>query len=430
MFSAAILLLLGLVYLQTSDILSRRVDHILATESSALSRTRADIILQVVGEEAARNPLSSFALLSSSGDYRAGDKTLQNGEARRYEAPYDLPGHLHVPPRRALAARLPWGEILIVARDTSQLIEFKNVIFSALLWSGALISILGVLLATVLSLRPLHRIRATQVASQAIASGDLAVRLPINGSRDEIDELASIVNAMMDEVERLVTQARTVGESIAHELRTPMTRLRATLEHVGATFEPDDFRRAMLETCIVETDSVLARFTALLRIAAVESRTRQTAVERTSLSSILEQAVELYEPLALDKGLQFRSRILPDVFIKADAALLFEAVSNLIDNAIKFTPTGGVVQVGLSKSADGPLIKISDTGIGIDPAERSLVAKRFYRSPDVSRFPGHGLGLSLVAAVVSLHEFELLIENAQPGTTFKILCREAGAIGR
>ena len=420
-FAAAILLLLGLIYLQTSQILFRRVDHILTAEASAMSATSPGAILQVIKGKASRDPLSSFALISSSGEHVAGDPQLTLTNVPLDGAPHDLPAE--VQPRRALAWRLPWGEVLIVARDTSQLIDFKNVILSALLWSGTIICGSGVLLAFVLSLGPLKRVRETQRASHAIAAGDLAVRLPINGSGDELDELAGIVNVMMNEVERLVTQARTVGEGVAHELRTPMTRLRATLEHVATTFEADDVRSDMLEACISETDGVLTRFRALLRIAAVESRGRQSAVASMSLSAAVEQVVELYEPLALDKGLRFQSTIEPDVVIRADTALIFEALSNLLDNAIKFTPNGGLIQVSLLPTEAGPLVEVRDNGIGITAEEQRLVTKRFYRSQNAAPYPGHGLGLSLVAAVAELHGFTLMIGDGAPGAIFRLLCR-------
>jgi signal transduction histidine kinase len=422
-FAAAILLLLGMIYLQTSQILSRRVDHILTVEASALDGTSPGVIVQVIQDEASRDPLSSFALISSGGEHIAGDPRLKLSDVPIDDTPHDLPAAHDQRPRRALAQRLPWGEVLIVARDTSQLIDFKNVILSALIWSGALICVSGMLLAFVLSLGPLKRVRETQRASQAIAAGDLAMRLPINGSGDELDELAGIVNVMMDEVERLVTQARTVGEGVAHELRTPMTRLRATLEHVATMFQADDVRSAMLDTCIAETDSLLTRFRALLRIAAVESRGRQSAVDWMSLSAAVEQVVELYEPLALDKGLRFESIIAPNVSLRADAALIFEALSNLVDNAIKFTSTGGLVQVTLQQSVDGLVVEVKDTGIGIAADEQLLVTKRFYRSQNAARYPGHGLGLSLVAAVAELHDFTLVISDGAPGAVFKLICR-------
>ena len=151
---------------------------------------------------------------------------------------------------------------------------------------------------------------------------------------------------------------------------------------------------------LAKPDGLLARFRALLRITAVEGIAgRQSGVEAMSLSGTLEQAIELYDPLAADKGIALKAAIEPGVDVRADAELMFEAVSNLIDNALKFTPKGGVVQVSLMRSDEGPVVTVRDTGVGIAPAERQLVTKRFYRSPTVGNVPGHGLGLSLVNAV-------------------------------
>ncbi len=423
MFGVAILLLLGLVYLQTFGVLSRRVDHILNAEAAAMSRTGPEEIVRVIREEAARDPLADFSLFTTSGERVAGEGTLAPAAVPLDGSTHDFPRRGHEAPKRALAEQMPWGEILIVQRDTSQLVELKVIIIQALLWSGALIAILGVILAVALSLPLLRRIQATRSASEAIGAGDLTVRLPVTGSRDEIDELAVIVNGMMDEVERLMMQARTVGEGVAHELRTPLTRLRATLDHLGDTFGADDRRRLLLETCVGEADGLLARFRALLRITAVEERGRQSGVEAMSLSGTLEQAIELYDPLAADKGIALKAAIEPGVDVRADAELMFEAVSNLIDNALKFTPRGGVVQVSLTRSDEGPLVTVRDTGVGIVPAERQLVTKRFYRSPTVGNVPGHGLGLSLVTAVADLHGFDLSFEEAQPGAIVRLLCR-------
>ena len=423
MFGAAILLLLGLVYMQTFGVLSRRIDHILHAQAAAISQTGPEGIVRVIREEVARDPLANFSLFSASGERVAGDGTLTPATVPLDGLTHDLARQGRMAPQRGLAERLPWGEILIVQRDTSQLVELKVIILQALLWSGALIAILGVALAVVLSLPLLKRVQAMRSSTEAIAAGDLTIRLPIVGGRDEIDELAGLVNAMMDEVERLMAQAQTVGEGVAHELRTPLTRLRTTLDHVNDAFDAADPRRPLIETCITETDGLLARFQALLRVAAVEQRGRRSGVERVLLSATLEQAVELYAPVAAEKDIDLSAAIEPSLDIRADPMLMFEAISNLIDNALKFTPTGGAVQVSLEPADEGPLITVRDTGPGIPLSERPWVTKRFYRSPSVANVPGHGLGLSLVAAVADLHGFDLSFDDAQPGVIARLHCR-------
>jgi signal transduction histidine kinase len=277
-----------------------------------------------------------------------------------------------------------------------------------------------------LSLKPLRRVRDVQRASHAVANGDLTVRLPVDRSHDELDDLAQIVNVMMDEVERLMGQAKSFGEAVAHELRTPLTRLRASLDHAAQGLEGGDPRKALMETCVAETDSLLSRFRALLRIAAVEARNRQSRIAEVRLSAIVEQVGELYAPLAVARGIALRVDVEPEVSARADGELMFEAISNLVDNGLKFTPAGGSVHLTLSPSEDGPIVEVRDSGIGIPADDVALITKRFYRSANVGHIQGHGLGLSLVAAVADMHGFELAIGDAAPGALFRILCRPRG----
>jgi signal transduction histidine kinase len=317
-------------------------------------------------------------------------------------------------PLRALETRLPWGETLIVQRDTRQLADLRSTILSALFVSGALILGLGAAGAVAFSLEPLARVQATQRAVDAIKAGDLTVRLPSDGRGDEIDELARIVNGMMDEVERLMLQARTVGEGVAHELRTPLTRLRATLDHAADSLAGDP-RQALVERCIAESDALLARFRALLRIAAVEARGRRAGIGPVSLNSVLEQSFELYQPLAEARQVALTRVGSAEVEVLADAELLAELFSNLLDNALKFTPQGGSVEVCLHRHRETVVVSVRDTGPGISQDEQALVLGRFYRSQTTAGVPGHGLGLSLVAAIADLHGFELALRNAEPG---------------
>ncbi|MGC1303301.1 MAG: HAMP domain-containing sensor histidine kinase [Caulobacteraceae bacterium] len=423
-FALGIVLLLGLVYIQTAGYLTRRVDHILAAEIGALSRSRPEALPQLLRQASARDPLNAYGLFSADGQWVAGDVRLTPVEIPPDGVVRDVSRRRGSGPRRAIAERLPWGEILIVHRDASQLVELRRIILQALIWSGATIAILGVGLAMLLSARPLRRIQAMREASAAIGAGDMTVRMPTDASRDELDELARIVNVMMDEVERLMTQARTVGEGVAHELRTPLTRLRATLDHARQALDPGDSRGELLDACVAETDGVLIRFRALLRIAAVEARSRRSGIDRVSLRAIVEQAAELYAPLAVDRDVELEVVTDADIEIRADGELMFEALSNLLDNALKFTAPGGTVRLSLTREAEGPVLEVRDNGVGIPVDERPLVTKRFYRSRATAAAPGHGLGLSLVAAVADLHGFRLSIDDARPGTVVRLACRQ------
>ena len=422
--AGAILLLLGLVYFQTARYLTQRVDRALAAEVQIFRRAGPESILRRFRQEAARDPLNTFGLFSSAADQVAGDTRLRPQDLPAEGVPQNVGGRQRAPPERALKATLPWGETLIVERDTSQLVELRQIILGALVWSGAAIVVLGFVCGVALSIRPLKRVQAFQEASDAIIAGDFSLRLPVDGSCDELDELARIVNAMMDEVERLVVQARTVGESVAHELRTPLTRLRATLDHARQSFDdPSDPRGQLLDRCVAETQGVLARFQALLRIAAVEARSQQGGFTQTSLSAIIDLVAELYQPLATERDIALEVAAEEGVTIRGDADLLVEAVSNLVDNALKFAPPGGAVRLSLARTVEGPVIAVQDNGPGIAETERPLVIKRFYRSQLAGNVQGHGLGLSLVAAVATLHGFQLRIGDAAPGAVVSLRAR-------
>jgi signal transduction histidine kinase len=423
-FASGIVLLLGLVYAQTAGYLTRRVDRTLVAEADRLVGNGPDFILNRFEREAARDPLNSLGLYSSGGQRVAGDTTLRPADLTLDGQPRETPRRLGAAPSRALAERTPWGEILIVQRDTRQLAALRHIILGALLWSGAAIVLLGLSSAVALSLRPLSRIAAMRRASDAISDGDFAVRLPTSGGRDELDELAQIANRMMDEAERLMTEARTVGQGLAHELRSPLTRLRTMLDHASESFDVQDSRRALLERCVAEADVVLTRFQALLRIAALEARGRQTGIETISLSEIVDQIVELYGPLATELKVDLSADAEQSVVIRGDRDLIFEALSNLVDNALKFTGVGGHVSVRTARTAAGALLEVKDDGPGIPESDRSLVTKRFYRGRHNSGVQGHGLGLSLVAAVADLHGFDLRFSDAQPGAIVQLVYSE------
>jgi signal transduction histidine kinase len=423
--AVVILLLLGLVYVQTAGFLQRRVDGVLISDAAALTSHGPQQIFAAMAQEAARDPLMGGGVFSPDGDLLGGDEMVKPSELMLDSSAHEFVSQAGRSPQRALAQRLPWGDVLVVHRDVSQLIELRWIVIRALLWSGAAITVIGLGLAVALSVKPLRRVRAVGDASRAVASGDLAVRLPVDGSGDELDELARIVNGMMDDVERLVIQAQTVGEGVAHELRTPLTRLRAKLDHAAHAPETSEAGRALLDTCVVEAETVLARFQALLRIAAVDAMSRKSGIAAVSMSEIVQQIGELYEPLAADKGLQLHTVVEPGLDVRGDPELLSEALSNLVDNALKFSFAGGHVWLKLERSSGGAVLSVRDNGIGIPAVERALVAKRFYRAHHSAHLPGHGLGLSLVASVADAHGFRLTIEDASPGTLVKLYCGHA-----
>jgi signal transduction histidine kinase len=258
-------------------------------------------------------------------------------------------------------------------------------------------------------------------------AGKLNRRLPTRGTNDDLDRLTGIVNTMLDEIERLVDEVRGVCAGIAHDLRTPMTHLRAGLERAQRRSNTADAYAQAIDAAIDQSDVVLGRFTALLRIAEIESGGRRASFGPVALDAVLRDVAELYEPLAEHRGLSLTLDTPTPVEVTGDFDLLFGAIENLLDNALKFTPRGGWVVAGAGFDGTCPVLHVADNGPGIDPAERKAVLRPFYRSGCAAtcETPGHGLGLSLVAAIARVHDASIDIRDNRPGC--KIVLRFAAA---
>jgi signal transduction histidine kinase len=268
-------------------------------------------------------------------------------------------------------------------------------------------------------------VRAIEAAVQPIMRGDLRQRLPISSRRDELDRLAGIVNTMLDEIERLMGEVKGVCDSIAHDLRTPLTRVRAQLHRLQRDLDASGSDAELVDRAVQDIDGLLDRFRALLRISELEDMHRRAGFADVNLVNTVQSVSEIYAPLAEDKQIRFQLEAAADVpAVRGDPHLLLEALSNIVDNAIKFTPPGGSVRIGISRSEQGPRVDVTDTGPGIPAPERGTVLQRFYRSASSSRaVTGLGLGLSIVAAIVKLHGFKLEIADAATsGARISLLC--------
>jgi signal transduction histidine kinase len=262
-----------------------------------------------------------------------------------------------------------------------------------------------------------RRIRAISLTGREIMAGQLNRRLPTRGTHHDLDRLAEIVNTMLDEIERLVAEVRGVCAGIAHDLRTPMTHLRAGLERARRRSNSVDDYESAVDAAIVQSDVVLNRFTALLRIAEIEADGRRASFGDVSLDTVIRDVVDLYEPVADDRGLTVSVHAPAPVKVRGDIDLLFGAIENLLDNALKFTPGGGSISVETRIEAGEPILHVADSGPGIEAGEREAVLRPFYRSPSQhAQAPaGHGLGLSLVAAIARVHDADVEIHDNQPG---------------
>jgi signal transduction histidine kinase len=278
---------------------------------------------------------------------------------------------------------------------------------------------LAIAVGMVLSSRAHERLSEINRRIQRIVAGDLRERLPTRGRNDSFDQLSASVNRMLGDLEALIHEIAGVGDDIAHDVRTPLTSVRIRLERGRANASTLEELRAVVDQSIAGLDQSLAIITALLRISEIEHSHRLYGFSQVPLAPLVREVGDLYDPIAEDKGVALQVQAPDEATVRGDRDLLFEAVANLVDNAVKFSPEGGRVQLALLHSNGKTRIRVRDSGPGIPEIERQAVTKRFYRSDKSRRTEGLGLGLSLVAAIVKLHGFRLTI-TAGPGCTAEI----------
>ncbi|KAF1015486.1 MAG: Alkaline phosphatase synthesis sensor protein PhoR [Stenotrophomonas maltophilia] len=323
-----------------------------------------------------------------------------------------------------LAMRTRDGRILVLVRYSGPLSEVNHLFLNALLWGVSLTLVPGLLGWHLLRRRPLRRIQAIEQAAARIVAGDLAQRLPLSNRRDELDMLAAIVNAMLGRIEQLMTEVKGVCDNIAHDLRTPLTRVRAQLYRMRQQLDDGHPQALPLEQVLEETDTLMARFRALLRISELENHQRRSGFVLLEPEALLQEIQAFYAPLAEEKGQWLQLEVAPDLPpVCGDRGLLFEAIGNLLDNAIRFAPEGGRVLLLAKVEQGATCIAVGDLGPGIPEAERAAVLQRFHRS-EASQGGGFGLGLSIFAAIAGLHGFRLRVGSSSlGGACISLLCR-------
>jgi signal transduction histidine kinase len=307
-----------------------------------------------------------------------------------------------------------------VGRNVDETREISTVVGQALALGLLPAFSLCLLAGAWLSLRAQRRVEEVNQRVQRIVAGELRERLPEGKTDDSFARLAGIVNGMLDEMETMINALAGVGNDIAHDLRTPLTRVRLALERGRSHAATLEELQETIDKAIAGIDQSLAIVTALLRLTEIENNRRMAGFGEVALDEILREVCDVYEPIAEDKRVGLSVVIERDVLVWGDRDLLFEAVANLVDNAVKFTPSGGRVELALEADDDTALVCVSDTGPGISEQEREAVLRRFYRSDKMRHTPGVGLGLSLVAAIVKLHGFRLIVGPA-PGGRIEIL---------
>ena len=429
LFALGTIALLGMVYVRSAGYLTRRVDSILNTEAGGLVRSPQPDLSARLNEELTLNGNRNnvFGLFTNGGQRIAGNLITLPPTLLTSNEPVEMPPTAEFPAStRLIARRLPDGEILVVGRDIEQLQQMRSIITQALIWSGVMILMAGLALGLILSAAPLQRVRRLQAVARDIARGDLKGRMPVSGRGDELDVFATAVNYMIGEVERLMSEVKGATEVIAHDLLSPLANAALQLRRIrrAEVHEPQ-----AIEQVAARIEEVLERFRAILRIAELDVRERRGGFATIDLAEVTDPVAELYQPLAEEAGIRLLVLAERGTSVEGDAKLLFEAVSNLIDNAIKFSGRGSTVQVRLGPDPARPQIIVEDDGPGIPAAERAAVLQRFYRGERSRPVAGSGLGLSVVAAIVRLHEFSLTLEDANPGVRAIIDCHPVAGPG-
>ena len=376
-------------------------------------------------ERRSRQPGANlYAIASSTGDLIAGNiASLQPGVLddegwTTLPFRYQRIGDTEADDHRALAqvVFLPNGMRLMVGRDLGERDQVRGLVRQALVIALAIMFAGALAIWFFVGRRALKRFDHMSEASKKILAGDLAQRLPVNGSGDEFDRLSLSLNAMLGRIERLNEGLRQVSDNIAHDLKTPLTRLRNRAEAALAD-EGGDAHREALEQMIADSDQLIRTFNALLMISRVEAGSSTAQMSDVDLSGLAADAAELYEPVAEEQGVKLTARIAPGVTIRGNRELLAQALSNLIDNAVKYVGGAPAPEIAVTLTRGGGEVRLAviDNGTGIPADRREDVVKRFVRLDESRSKPGTGLGLSLVQAVAALHGGRLELADATPG---------------
>ena len=437
LFAASALVLFAVIYWAAAGTLLDQIDADLNAERAALEAQAGHgdpLALADAVAEHMRRPGNRFRYLieDGSGEVLAGDLPKLPALHSRYfdtEVASRLPDGSDTDNERrmlrGIGQRLPdSGALLLIAEDAHALEEMREMIAGAFAWAAGATLLLAGLGAGIMSADVLRRVEAINRASERIMAGELSRRLPVRagsgpGAGDEFDRLATNLNVMLDRIERLVEGLRQVSTDIAHDLRTPLGRLRCTLESAreadcSATSDPE--RPNAIDRAIAEADALLATFGALLRIAQIEAGAARRGFGFVDLSAVLEAVIEVYGPAAEEKEQALSACLAPGIIVMGDQALLTQLFANLVENAIRHAPPAARIELDLLLAADGrgPEVTVRDDGPGIPSGERSKVFHRFYRLDASRSTPGNGLGLSLVAAVADLHGIAIRLTGNEP----------------
>jgi len=436
LFAGSVLLLLGFLYWQTVGYMAEQTDATIEAEITGLAEQYREgglgNLVNTLQQRVERDPDSSSVYLLASptftplaGNIDAWPDVETGSDGWLTFAFKDTRAGGRVFQARARPFLLTGGLHLLVGRDTRELRATQELIIRALVWGMVLTLALALAGSIIMSRSMLGRIERINQASREIMAGDLQRRIDTTGSNDEFDQLAISLNAMLDEIEQLMNGIRHVTDNIAHDLRTPLTRLRTRLEQLYADLDEDSPNATYVEQSISDADQLLATFGALLRIARIEAGGLRANRDTVDLAALVQDAAELYDAVAEEKQIEINMRLEATPQVQGDRDLLFQAIINLLDNAIKYSPQAGKIMFRLSKQDNKPVLTIADQGPGIPIEERDKVLQRFYRIDQSRSQHGSGLGLSLVAAVARMHNAILKFGDNHPGLIAELRFRES-----
>lgn len=383
-----------------------------------------------------RAPRRYYLLQDAAGERIAGNlprMTPQEG-AMLLPVSYLMKGRRARPDERAQAypvvamgRRLENGEFLLVGENRYRAIRAREAILQAFGWGIVIMVLLAAGGGAALGVGFLRRIEEINRTARSIIDGDLSKRVPTRGGEDEMEKLAINLNAMLDRIEALMETLKRVSDDIAHDLRTPLSRLRHRLEAARAKLGPDGDR--VVEQSISELDAILSTFSALLRIAQIESGARRAAFSDVSLRRILSTVSEAYTAVAEDQNQKLDVDIERDSSVRGDRELLTQMVANLVENAIRHCPAGARISVQVDQESSAPVLSVTDTGPGIPASAREKVFQRFYRLETSRTTPGSGLGLALVKAIADLHGAVVELSDNLPGLRVRVRFGASSEVG-
>jgi signal transduction histidine kinase len=431
-FGVIVSAIFSYVYLSTSSYVRSRSDRAIETEYSTLrdayARSGRDGLIDLIRQRLADKGLAdeAYILVDRSSAVLAGNlKAWPQAIAAtkgwvEFRAAEPSPAAAGRPLLRGMLDTFPDGDRLLVAKDISDLDGFTDQIKTAVALGVALIFALAAVASVLVTRRTVGRIEQINATSRAIMQSGLDKRIPLRGTNDEWDRVAENLNLMLDRIETLMGEVKQVSDNVAHDLRTPLTRMRGRLEKAYHGQRIGEADQLLIGDTIGDLDGVLRIFSSITRIAQIETQARKGAFRTVNLVEIAGEVVELYDAAAEQDGTRLTIAGEREVLVTGDRDLIFDAIANLVDNAIKHGRHGGQVVVA-NENIDGrPVISIADDGPGIPADECEHVFKRFYRLEHSRYAPGNGLGLSLVAAVARLHGARIEMLDNAPGLRLKL----------